>query len=581
MFSLRVSLSCAALAVLPLMGMAQQAPIATSISAIQGEGATSPMLDQAVVVKGLVSADLRVAFGGVLLLSAPGDRDANPATSEGLLVVIPRDVAVEVGDFVTVSGTVKELRGMTALDQVTDFDVATRTKVEPVAMQLPLPEGTTWESAEAMLVSFPEQLVVTELHNYGRYANVMLSQGERLMQPTSFMLPGAEAHQLAQQQRERFMVLLDDGRTTQNPKPLPFTLNGAPIRNGMSVQNLTGVLFFYGESFQFLPTAPVEWVDTNPRSATPPSVGGNLTAASFNVLNFFNGNGDGTGFPTSRGADTAEEYERQKAKCLATLTALNTDIIGLLEIENDGYDEKSSLAELTRSINDLTKGIHPPYEFVKTEAEPGTDEIRCALLYRPSVVELVGQPVLFSEGPFGYNRPSLIATFRHKASGETLVVSVNHFKSKSCRSSNGDNVDKQDGQACFNNDRTEQAQLLANHLSTYPTKNVLVMGDLNAYAMEDPIRELLSAGFHNTVAELGGGTEKVYSYVFDGRFGTLDYALTSTALRGKVSGAAIWHINSDEAPVFDYNTEYNGRENYEPTVFRSSDHDPVLIGFQF
>ena len=49
---------------------------------------------------------------------------------------------------------------------------------------------------------------------------------------------------------------------------------------------------------------------------------GEIKVASFNVLNFFNGAGDGvTGFPTSRGADSVEEFERQKAKIVAAIGA--------------------------------------------------------------------------------------------------------------------------------------------------------------------------------------------------------------------------------------------------------------------
>ena len=47
-----------------------------------------------------------------------------------------------------------------------------------------------------------------------------------------------------------------------------------------------------------------------------------------------------------------------------------------------------------------------------------------------------------------------------------------------------------------------------------------------------------------------------------------------------VTGLATWHINADEPRSMDYNQEYNPKPLYQPDPFRSSDHDPVLIGIR-
>ncbi|MEB2366659.1 MAG: hypothetical protein OZ933_11280, partial [Chloroflexota bacterium] len=39
-----------------------------------------------------------------------------------------------------------------------------------------------------------------------------------------------------------------------------------------------------------------------------------------------------------------------------------------------------------------------------------------------------------------------------------------------------------------------------------------------------------------------------------------------------------WHINSDEATIFDYNTYSNTAPYYAVNEFRTSDHDPILVG---
>ena len=70
------------------------------------------------------------------------------------------------------------------------------------------------------------------------------------------------------------------------------------------------------------------------------------------------------------------------------------------------------------------------------------------------------------------------------------------------------------------------------------------------------------------------------SYVYRGRAGCLDHAFATPPLANSVIGAAVWHINSDEPRCLDYNLEYNPEAFYRPDPFRSSDHDPVLIGIR-
>jgi hypothetical protein len=125
---------------------------------------------------------------------------------------------------------------------------------------------------------------------------------------------------------------------------------------------------------------------------------------------------------------------------------------------------------------------------------------------------------------------------------------------------------------------------MATWLATDPTgvddPDILIMGDLNSYAMEDPITALKNAGYINLIEDrLGLGA---YSYAFDGQWGYLDHALASAELEAQVAGVEEWHINSDEPTVLDYNMEFKSPDQlmnlYSPDRFRSSDHDPVIIG---
>ena len=141
-------------------------------------------------------------------------------------------------------------------------------------------------------------------------------------------------------------------------------------------------------------------------------------------------------------------------------------------------------------------------------------------------------------------------------------------------------TDAGDGQSASNGTRTRQAQDLVSWLATNPTgttdPDYLIVGDLNAYAKEDPLTTLESGGYTNLVPPT------TYSYVFDGFVGALDHALRSSSLQSQVAGADKWHINSDEPSVLDYNTEFKTAGQiaslYSPEPYRASDHDPVIVG---
>ncbi|MYC86368.1 MAG: hypothetical protein F4X18_12790, partial [Acidimicrobiia bacterium] len=192
------------------------------------------------------------------------------------------------------------------------------------------------------------------------------------------------------------------------------------------------------------------------------------------------------------------------------------------------------------------------------------------------------------------NRPGLIQTFEEVATGERFTVAVNHFKSKGSSCDELGDPELRDGQANCNGTRTAAAEALARYLATDPTAggdpDILIIGDLNAYAREDPIRALEVAGYTDLIRRFAGAD--AYSYVFDGQLGYLDYALASPSLLRQVTGAAGWCINADEPPLLDYNDDvldageatYQRKSAappiYETDAFRSSDHDPVIVGLQ-
>jgi hypothetical protein len=181
------------------------------------------------------------------------------------------------------------------------------------------------------------------------------------------------------------------------------------------------------------------------------------------------------------------------------------------------------------------------------------------------------------------NRPVLAQSFAENDSGEVFTVAVNHFKSKGSSCSGDGDPDADDGQGNCNGVRTAAAAALTNWLATDPTgsdyDSFLILGDLNAYSREDPLTMIKSAGYVDLVEDFVGTgvADGAYSFNFAGESGSLDHALSNPGMRTHVTGTAVWHINADEPRALDYN-DVNQPGLYSPDEFRSSDHDPVLIG---
>ncbi|TMN77595.1 MULTISPECIES: ExeM/NucH family extracellular endonuclease [unclassified Pseudoalteromonas] len=562
----------------------------TLISAIQGEGNESPLVDTLVELEGIVTADFQGddELKGFFVTSLAADEDTNPLTSEGVFVYFA-DTDVNVGDHVRVQGTVDEYFDSTQISDVVQVAVcATGQSVSATKISLPLASQDDLEAFEGMLVTLDQELIVTNNFGLGRYGEVELAT-ERLYQGTQIAMPGDAANAVEVENLTK-KILVDDGSTTQNSDPTAYPTPGLSaentLRTGDSVNSVTGALAYSFSTYRIHPTVAPQFIATNPREDAPElHPDADLRVASFNVLNYFNGDGQGAGFPTSRGADSLEELVRQEAKLVSAISAMQADVVGLMEIENDGFGEFSAIASLVNALNDADSANE--YAFVDFNVnQVGTDAITTALIYRANKVEEVGTAAITTTAPFDFsNRTPIAQSFKSLESQEVFTVAVAHLKSKGgCGSASGANEDQNDGQACWNEIRTEGASAFADWLDSKPTgvddEDIILVGDMNAYAMEDPIRKFDEKGYKNVVAELDGNT-LAYSYSFSGRAGSLDHAVATESLLSKVVAAKDWHINADEPIVLDYNVEFKSEGHqstlYSESAYRASDHDPVIV----
>ena len=567
---------------------------AIPIHSVQGSGNSSPFAGQTVTVEGIVVGDFQggdeIGLGGFFLQEEDADADNDPTTSEGIWVFQGTGgTAVAEGDLVTATGVVGESDNLTQIDVTgggSSAVVVSSGNTLPTAAQLDLPFAveSDLESFEGMRTKLIDQVVVTEVRNLGRFGEYDVSETQRLIQFTECNDSDVAALSAYEDLQDRSRITIDDGINGQNNAVIPLPDGGQlsatnTLRSGTSFSGLTGVLDerFGGYRLQYLTQTSLT---EDARPATSPNVGGNLKVVAMNVLNYFTSLND-------RGADTQTEFQRQTDKIVAAICELNADIIGLSEIQNNGFGTGDALPTLVAAVQ-AECGLE--YDWV-VNPNTGGDGIFVALIYRPSVVEQSGTAASLTtpSDVFSSSRVPVAQTFRiietgNPSHGQEVTVVANHWKSKAGSCGAGD--DDPGGAGSCDGTRQATAVAIRDWLATDPTgtgeTDQLVIGDLNAYSQEAPLTIMTDAGFVNTVRDNNPAGSfpcgSVPSYVFSGQWGSLDHALASASLANKVTGAAPWQVNAPEPRSLDYNTEFNAPAFYGDNFYRFSDHDPVVVG---
>lgn len=594
----------------------------------------SPFEGEIVTVEGLVIGDFQDGLDGVngdingfFIQEELFDMDDNSQTSEGLYVFERGGTLanVENGDLVRITGEIDEIRGQTRLEAFEITIISEDNSLpEPLQIAFPVTDRADLEFAENMLVTVigeNEPFTVNDTYDLGRYGTLQLIADGRAYQYTQLNRPnGRDAFDSYRQEVGLRVILIDDGRTNENAVPLPiyneaFFSAENTVRSGHQIESVTGILEFRFDEWRIQPTQAIDIItSTNARPIDNPDVGGSLRVVGFNLLNYFNGDGQGAGFPTPRGADSYDEFLRQRAKTLQALIQLDADIIGLVELENDYRDgEFSAVQDLVTGLNDFGEATScgANWAYVDVSQPPielntlGTDAVAVGFMYCSATVSIAPDTVpailrdemltdlgLFELAPVfngvDTSRIPLAVTFRESATDEDVTVVVNHLKAKG-GSGEGANRDIGDGVASWNDRRRDAVTALDAWLATNPTgsddPDILLVGDFNAYAMEDPIQDLIALGYTNlsdTVAHSYGFPLSLGQAPETQGWGTLDYAFASESLQAQVTGAIEWHINSDEPIYIDYNLEFKPEEIigtlYLPDPYRASDHDPIVVG---
>ncbi|WP_326522649.1 ExeM/NucH family extracellular endonuclease [Cellulomonas edaphi] len=600
-------------------------PATKTIAEIQGTGAASPLVGQTVTTDGVVTAAYPTGGLNGYVIQTPGTGGplSGASASNGLFVYSPSTVAsVAIGDHVKVTGAVSEFSGLTELTVTSAAGLSTLADgatVSPTTGAWPTTDAGR-EALESTLFAPSGSWTISNTFSTNQYGEVGLATGTTpLIQPTDEARPGTPAATAIAADNAARGVVLDDGATTnflsaanQGLTP-PYVSLTHPVRVGAAATFTRPVVVDYrNDVWKLNPTAPVSTGGSpatfaNDRTAAPSDVGGDLKIASFNVLNYFTtlGNadasctafkdrdGDGVTVNTGcdqRGAWDAADLKRQQDKIVAAINDLDADVVGLLEIENslvvDGVADEA-LGTLVGALNaaagsDVWAGV-PSSSDLPPASE--MDVITNAIIYRKAAVERTGAShalgtLSSGTGAFANAREPIAQAFTPVGGGEPFLVVVNHFKSKGSAGPLPGDADSGDGQGASNASRVAQATALKNWVPTIQgdTASVALVGDFNSYTQEDPLQVLYDAGYTDAASHLAHGQ---YSYSFGGLSGSLDHVLLNGPALERATGADIWEINAEESIALEYSRyNYHGTLFYAPDEYRSSDHDPVLVGLE-
>lgn len=484
--------------------------------------------------------------------------DGNASTCDAIFVST-ENPAVAVGNELEIVASLNSEGSSQVLNNVSSIQkIADNQSVSPVKVIFPN-DFSNYSLYEGMLLEFDQTLFVT--NNYFWSSGRVILSSYRLNGPVEVALPGTtEYATLVVENQENQLTMVSSPLTAY-----PFADVNSTLRMGYRVDNLRGTLVKSGSYYQLeVPTRPNFY--GNPRAATHEDIGDyNVKVCGFNMEYYLR-----SPFGDFAGPVDETEANRQHSKLLQAFMAIDADIYGLAEIQQGS----TAISYMCNAMNAAAGA--DLYTYVSDGTSANGSYTKCGYIYRKDKISTVGA-IDFNNTKL-QNR-KVIQAFSLKSNGEKFVFSMNHLKAKGQTYDTtpvGD-LDSGDGQSTYNATRvTEVASIISrctNFTSTVDP-DVLIMGDMNAHSKEDPIRKFETAGYTNLLKLYHGDT--IYSYSYKGEVGLLDHAIANSSMKNQVTGVTVFHINTDEDRKF----EYQNASTFQDNMYRSSDHDPVIVGLK-
>lgn len=526
----------------------------TPIYVIQGSSSSSTLVGTKVKTEGVVTLTLfdKNQIGGFFIQDTLGD--GNNATSDG--VFVESKESVKKGDYIILEATVEEKSSRTQLSNVIPSSlqkIRENVKIPYLHILFPNEFPTSSESIEGMSIAMDQTFYLTNTNSLARYGELILSS-TLLRSPTDAAYPKTEEYEELLAWNAKDQIMLDDGSVISSPNPTPFLGKDGTCRTGSKTDTIRGVFAQITSSLYALYPERIPVFYGNPRTLSPNenALGDyNLKVCGFNVENYLN------------------KSDLQRTRIVKALAAIDADLFGICEVIQNK-------AAMDRLLSDLNKYVgSDEYAYIPWISSTST-YTTTQIIYKKEKLEPYKNYYMLNASP-GVSNRRLFQGFVHKETKTPFIFGVNHLKAKS-GTGTGANADQGDGQGIYNYQRIKEAKDVVAKLKElvyfYNTTNILCVGDYNAFAKEDPIKVFNDAGYYNQTERF---SDTSYSYHFGNHVEYLDYSLANDSMARYVTGSIVWHINADEPSFLDYESS-SGSEDF---LYRSSDHDPIVVGLKF
>ncbi len=286
-----------------------------------------------------------------------------------------------------------------------------------------------------------------------------------------------------------------------------------------------------------------------PRHKIPAPQKNTLRIVGANIENYF---ADLGGYATKR--TTPKQQALKTRKVTKALRAMHADIIALCEIQVGDKAPQMLLAELNK------RG--PRYAYVSMPME-NMDRIGGCFLYRTDRVKPYMHPLsAYKDTTSHYYARMFASGFEELASGERLIVGVNHLKSK------------RPGRTQYDTNRKRMQNtdsllvMLPEAIALFGDSDILLLGDYNCYTREQPIQTLVRAGYEDLLMRF---CPDDYSYVYKGETGFLDRCFANPSMASQVLHVRPWHVNAD------WYYSHGAYKLKDKSLHRYADHDPIVV----
>lgn len=274
-----------------------------------------------------------------------------------------------------------------------------------------------------------------------------------------------------------------------------------------------------------------------------------LLVCGANIENFFYDLG---GYASKR--TTREQHRLQTEKVAKGLRAVDADVYGICEMQKGDHAPTELVAEMNR----MAKADR--YAYIDQGWSNG-DTVGCCYIYRKDKVRPYGETLFaYKDKTSAYAYRLMAQGFEDLQTGERIVVSVNHLKSKRA---NGEDT---------NSKRMQNVDsllvMLEEAVRVFGDSDIVLVGDYNCYTQEQPIQTIVKSGYADVLMQYA---PENYSYVYKGECGYLDRCFATESMAGQVVNVQPWHLNAD------YYYSRGFKRGLDKTMYRYSDHDPILV----